>query len=282
MNRTLYLDKSNNALRVSQFNQIDEDVRFAGIGVKYVVSGEEVYFANQRRFTVREGEYIIGNDFTTSSVRIDHPIPVQGICVDISPEIITEVAEYHALSANELSEFLLSDQFLVNTYKAKNTSLGYSLRELNTQLGHRARQEEVLRVELFYSLAESIITDQRFVLNHLSKLNFKKAITNEEVLRSLLSAREVMDDSLAADLSLDEISAHAGLSKYHFIRLFKSTFGMSPYQYIRRRGLEAARIDLQKGHSLTDVAVRFGFADSSAFSKAFRKEFGSSPGSVRK
>jgi AraC family transcriptional regulator len=282
VNRTVYRDNENNEIRFSRMKKIESEVPFAGLGVKYVAFGEEVYYANNKRFVVKQGEYMIGNDFTKSFVKIDQPDEVQGLCIDISPDIIAEVADYHDVSGSDLKEFLLSDQLFVNRYNAKNTCLGYSLSEINSRIKTGSFENNLQHSELFYSLAESIITDQRFVFDHLSKMNFKKAITNEEVFRSLLQAKELMDIHMHDNLSLDAITKHSGISKYHFIRLFKNTFGVSPYQYQQMKRLDSAKTLLGAGNSIFDVALMLGYADVPTFTKAFKHVFGVSPGNFRK
>ena len=68
MNQTIFKDENNNAIRFSEFNKLEAETPFTGLGIKYVASGEETYFANDKKFSVKEGEYIIGNDFTSSIV----------------------------------------------------------------------------------------------------------------------------------------------------------------------------------------------------------------------
>jgi hypothetical protein len=52
---------------------------FSDLGVKYVALGEEIYYANDKKYKVNAGEYIIGNEFTKSHVQIDHKEIVQGL-----------------------------------------------------------------------------------------------------------------------------------------------------------------------------------------------------------
>ena len=278
MNKTIYSDKEKNAIRFSKISKIEGEMPFTGLGIKYVASGEETYYANNKKFTVKEGEYIIGNDFTSSIVHINNKDIVQGLCIDISADIISEVAQYYDINNSDLKEFLLSDQFFVNRYNVKNTSLGYSLIEINKKIKSGNYRADFLRDELFYSLAESIITDQRFVFNHLNKMEFKKSSTNEEVFRLLLSAKDLIDAHLTNNLSLEEICSTTGISKYHFIRIFKNTFGISPYQYQKRKKLENAKLELLNGRSVLDTTFLLGYADVPTFSKAFKQAFGKSPG----
>lgn len=282
MNKTLYRDDLKNAIRVSSILKIESELAFTGLAVKYVVSGEETYFANNKKYIVKEGEYIMGNDFTRSLVQIHQKKPVQGLCIDLSTQVISEVAEYHDLNGSDLKEFLLSEQFLVNRYSDKNTSLGYTLKEINAKIRQGRFENKLLEKELFYCLAESIVTDQRFVLDHLRKMRFKKEDTNEDVFRALMDAKSFLDDQIGQNLALETLSSRVGISKYHFLRLFKNTFGLSPGQYQRRKRLECAKTDLIEGKDIGQTAFRLGYPDVSAFTKAFKNHFGETPGAVKK
>jgi AraC family transcriptional regulator len=282
MNQTIYSDRHKNAIRFSNFMKLETDCPFAGLGVKYVAYGEEIYYANDKKYRVNAGEYIIGNEFTKSHVQIDHKEMVQGLCIDISSEIISEVAEFHDVNGSELKEFLLSDQFFVNRYNVKNTSLGYTLNEINQKIKSGTFTNDLQQNELFYSLAESIITDQRFVFDHLSKLDFKRNVTNEEVFRAVFQAKSLIDEYITENLSLEKIAYQIGISKYHFIRIFKSVFGISPYQYQKRKRLELAKLDLMGGSEILTTAIRYGFPDAQTFTKAFKQQFGQTPGAIIK
>ena len=281
MNQTIYTYNERNAIRFSNFKKLETACPFSGLGVKYVASGEEIYYANDKKYKVKVGEYIIGNEFTKSIVQINNNESVQGLCIDISSEIISEVAEFHDVNGTELKEFLLSDQFFVNRYNVKNTSLGYSLNEINQKIKAGTFTNDLQQNDLFYSLAESIITDQRFIFDHLSKLDFKKNVTNEEVFRAVFQAKSFIDEHITDNLSLEKITLQVGISKYHFIRVFKSVFGISPYQYQKRKRLEFAKLDLLSGNEILLTAIRFGFPDVSTFSKAFKQQFGLTPGSIK-
>ena len=281
MNQILYTDDACNEIRISEIKKIETEIAFKGIGIKYVASGEETYYANGKKFMVREGEYIIGNDFTESIVQINQEKAVEGLCIDISTQIVSDVADYYDLQPANLKEFLLSDQFFVNRYNVKNTSIGYSLSEINRKIKNGSFANGLQEQELFYSLTESIITDQRFIFNHLNNLDFKKNVTNEEVFRSILQAKNFIDEHITENLSLDEISLKIGISKYHFIRVFKQAFGVSPYQYQKRIRLDRARVEIAQGRGIIETAFKFGFSDVSAFSKAFKQQFGQTPGSTR-
>lgn len=281
MNESLYQDELNNAIRISSLKKFEGDLTFSGFAAKFVVAGHESYHIKGRKFLVEKGDYILGNSGTMATIEINSKEDTKGLCVDISEQIITEVADYHFNQSLNIKEFLLSDQFLVNKYNAKNTTLGYALHEINRQISFGRLGNELLNTELFYSVAESIVTDQQMIFEQYGRLHFKKPETRESLFRQLLEVREYMDDHILDDLHLDEIIRHAFISKYHFIRLFKATFSLSPYQYMIRKRLESARIKLQLGSPVTETAFKIGYPDVASFSKAFKSAFGVTPSSVK-
>jgi AraC-like DNA-binding protein len=82
--------------------------------------------------------------------------------------------------------------------------------------------------------------------------------------------------------SLDEIAACAGLSKYHFIRVFRKFTGFTPIEYLTKIRVERS-IDLLRGTGLSidEVAKEVGYAGGSYFIKVFRQWVGFSPGEFR-
>jgi AraC-like DNA-binding protein len=74
------------------------------------------------------------------------------------------------------------------------------------------------------------------------------------------------------------MAAVACLSKYHFLRLFKATYGITPMEYVSRRRIERAQ-DLLRSTNLTVTEVCFvvGFSSLGSFSSRFRSMVGETP-----
>ena len=84
-------------------------------------------------------------------------------------------------------------------------------------------------------------------------------------------------------LSLGALAQQAGMSRYHFLRTFRSLVGLAPYQYLLRLRMQRAAVDLRAtNETVTEVALRAGFNDLSAFSRRFRRLMGTSPAAYRK
>jgi AraC-like DNA-binding protein len=81
-----------------------------------------------------------------------------------------------------------------------------------------------------------------------------------------------------ADLALDVLAERAGLSPFHFLRIFERLTGTTPHQYVLRMRLReaATRLATEPGNIL-EIALDCGFHEASHFTRAFRTEFGVSP-----
>ncbi|WP_097460847.1 helix-turn-helix transcriptional regulator [Mangrovitalea sediminis] len=98
-----------------------------------------------------------------------------------------------------------------------------------------------------------------------------------EADRLLWRGRDFIHDHVSSDISLEDISQAASLSKYHFLRLFRRQFGITPHQYVLSCRVNAARRELDAGVPLNDVVYRYGFADLSHFNRRFKRIYAMTP-----
>ena len=94
---------------------------------------------------------------------------------------------------------------------------------------------------------------------------------------------EFVDQNLREDISLDDLSRIAGLSRYHFLRAFKLATRETPYQLLLRRRVEHAQDLLRAGDlSIAEVASAVGFKNPARFAAAFRRIAHSTPSEFRR
>ncbi len=89
--------------------------------------------------------------------------------------------------------------------------------------------------------------------------------------------RDYIMDNLDRELSIDELSAVVHLSKYHFIRMFRGQFGITPHRYALNCRINRARTALEQGRPPSETAQSFGFADVSHFNRRFKQVYGITP-----
>lgn len=95
--------------------------------------------------------------------------------------------------------------------------------------------------------------------------------------RGLQLARCFLNDQIAANPSLAELAVLAGLSPFHFCRLFRQAFGLPPHAYQNHLRIERAKQLLRSGYPAAAIANDLGFSDQSHFIRHFRRQVGMTP-----
>jgi AraC-like DNA-binding protein len=111
----------------------------------------------------------------------------------------------------------------------------------------------------------------------------KRAAPSARDRRRAVEAALRLDAAADAPLDLATAAEGAGLSAYHFLRLFANVLGVTPHQYlVRARLRRAARLLAEEERAITDIAYDVGFGDLSNFVRTFRRAAGVSPRAFRK
>jgi AraC-like DNA-binding protein len=102
-------------------------------------------------------------------------------------------------------------------------------------------------------------------------------------MRQLRLAKDAMDrDWTDPELDLDAVAAHAGYSRYHFLRAFREAYGETPGQYLTHRRIERAEDLLRTADlSVTEICTLVGFSSLGTFSTRFKALTGLTPSEYR-
>lgn len=103
-----------------------------------------------------------------------------------------------------------------------------------------------------------------------------------EWIERLNEAINYIEEHLADEIDYEELAKIAGCSTYHFQRMFAYMANVSLSEYIRRRRMSLAAVDLQGGDAkIIDVALKYGYSSPTAFNRAFQTIHGIAPSLVR-
>ena len=98
----------------------------------------------------------------------------------------------------------------------------------------------------------------------------------------LNEAVRYIEDNLTGEMEYEKLGQIACCSAYHFQRMFNYIAGVPLSEYIRRRKMSLAAVDIQGGEAkIIDVAAKYGYASPTAFNRAFQSVHGVSPSAVR-
>jgi AraC-like DNA-binding protein len=124
-------------------------------------------------------------------------------------------------------------------------------------------------------------------VGHLLAARFVEAVSGRKAKRltaGLRDRRRAVESALWIDanshkpIALDDAAEQAGISPFHFLRLFSDVVGVTPHQYlVRSRLRHAARRLADDDSPITDIAYDVGFGDLSNFVRTFHRAAGASP-----
>jgi AraC-like DNA-binding protein len=248
---------------LSSFGRGDLPVDSAGLSIKYVADGEEVYEIDGRRYRLLAGDFIIVDAGATGRVVLPRREPTIGLCAFLSsPPARPLVPGYGPVlrppPTGRLAQLLRKAS--LDALKAPGAANAEDLLLLlSAELGALAADTSV----------------------RLDSLDAAKPSTRVDLLMRLEKARAHLHDSVDRAVALDELARVAGLSGFHLTRHFAAAYGEPPARYHRRLRLERAAELLRRGEiSPTGAAERFGYADLPAFTRAFRSAFGHPPSRI--
>ncbi len=139
----------------------------------------------------------------------------------------------------------------------------------------------------YWSFVQNNVTDgyqtsaiaYEFIMQLMKSLDNQKQEEDPEGNCHVEAAVDFMKNNLHLPLSLEDMAQAAGLSKYHFSRVFTAFMGISPWDFLTKIRMEKA-VYLMQTHSykINEVAEMVGYNTVNYFDKVFRKSFGTSPG----
>ncbi|MCX4164389.1 MULTISPECIES: AraC family transcriptional regulator [Paraburkholderia] len=188
--------------------------------------------------------------------------------------------ESYTLKTFRVSPQLLSGITEEITGQDRFPALGGTVLQDARLAGHLSRLHDALRAAQEAEPMEVqsewlMLLDRLFSQTRMVKPHFiKGTLTSVQWQR----VRDYCDVHLAEKITLEELAALCALERFHFLKLFKQTVGMTPHAWLVRLRLERACALLSHPDAcLTQVAQEVGFYDQSHFNRAFRQAFGVSP-----
>ena len=104
----------------------------------------------------------------------------------------------------------------------------------------------------------------------------------QDLSRRVVQSKQFIDRHYAQTIGLREMAGNAFLSKYHYIRVFKQYYGMTPHRYLAEVRVAHAKKLLQAGMSVTEACFSVGFESVTSFAGLFKKLTGISPQTCRR
>ena len=213
----LILPNNSNLINYSVLNEFYSPSPFRSFSIKYVIDGSELYSVNGTKYVIKNQQYLLVNKFSEGFVEVDSKKTVTGICIDLAPNILSEVVACYlkpdASKADiDFDRFFNTPNFLENKYNATQTHLGQFMLSVESVLLNNPTSEQYLTKEFYYMLAEKIVADHIPVFKQFQSIKAIKAETKKDLLRKLYKGKEYIDEHFTLSLSVEFIAAQVGLS----------------------------------------------------------------------
>ncbi len=142
-------------------------------------------------------------------------------------------------------------------------------------------KEPMADVRIYMYLIKILTAVREFQIRQSTEAAVNNICTDDS--RKFSFVMKYINQNYTEEISLEKLASIAGYSKYHFSRIFKEYNGMSYIQYINTKRIKAAeRLLIDPELSITDVAMRAGFASLTTFNRAFRKAKNCTPTEFKK
>jgi AraC-like DNA-binding protein len=234
-------------------------------GLKYVAAGVEVYRFRGKTYPVAAGNFLYVPAQQPGDVEIgrSEASSAIGLCVYLP-------ARDNAADASLLDVPMM--------FPASCSSLGLLLGDTARQMVRAQPQRPQIAGRLLDHVAREIEPLMEETSRILDGIDALKPSTRHETLRRLNVARGYLHSVVDRPVELAELAKVAGISRFQLLRSFRDAFGAPPAAYHRSLRLNLAKVEIdRKLLTCSEAAHRFGFADCSSFSHAYKRVFGESP-----
>jgi AraC family transcriptional regulator len=238
--------------------------------------GQALCEVDGQSYKICSSAFLIINPFQRLEYTIDNSEETETANIHFNLGFVQSLYQY----------FTESDAYLLdNIEESRNNKLPLFFNELHYKNSIISKLiEQLLLSPNKYQFDEKLSAiGMQLFLNHqesqqkIKSLKSRKPSTKKELYKRISKAKDIIFYSYEQPLSIEEISQNVCVSKYHFTRIFKDIYGISPYQFLKVVRLEKAKELLAKDYSIQEVADKIGFEEGNSFINAFKAYTNTSP-----
>jgi AraC-like DNA-binding protein len=236
--------------------------RHEGFSVSAVIEGNFTYRSDAGHGLLYPGALLLGNNGWCFECGHEHGIGDRCVSLNVREDQFGEIAA----AVTSTSRF----RFPAPSLPSPKALPIVARMEAMSSTGSALRCEE-----LALGLVERVIAA-------MSGDRHTAAAPTGRETRRVLEAIRLVESDAGRPLELKEMAAVAGMSKYHFLRVFRRLTGVTPHQYLISARLRRAALALSSSRRpVIAIALHSGFGDLSTFNKTFRAAFGLTPTQYR-
>lgn len=254
------------------------------LSIKTVAGGAENYFIDGRRITVDDDTFAIFNQDRVYASHIESLRPVHSFCIFFDREVTAQAWHSLARSASALDDGagaeLTPGEFAERLYEHENL-VSPVLRHIRRAVDAGPVDDAWLEEQLLFLLSR-MLRLQHTTMRVEAVVPSRKASTRHELMRRLSLGVDFMLSRYRDPVLLKDIAAAAHLSPFHFLRVFKTVYRISPSEYLsRKRAAAALRLLRESAWSMNEIAEHVGFGSRTSMYRHLRSHYGVEPRALR-
>jgi AraC family transcriptional regulator len=255
------------------------------LSIKAAIGGSEHYFVGGRRITVDDDTFLILNADRSYASRIDDMNPVHTFCIFFQKNLAEEVLETMSRPAEALLDnppdaagsHVEFDERLRTHDQIVTPALNFIRRSLDAGESDEAWFEEQLHL-----LLGRMLSAEHTHLRTRELIPSARPATRRELHRRLGLATTFIHTFFSEAIGLKEMASAAHLSTFHFLRLFKAVYGVTPSVYLNhKRTLAAERLIRQSDWTMIEIAEHVGFGSRASLFRHLKASGGVAPRELR-
>jgi len=241
------------------------------VEIVLIRSGEAIFIIDGKHYPVKAGDLVIYNSRIIHDELVEPGNNFSSLCCAVKG-IVKKDLRINALIGDDEMPILSSGKY----YPTLNSLVSHMFQMLC--LEYPGAQESC------YYLLKAYLLQIHHVINESYYLKTTEGYKEKDAQNSLANRiKDYIDKYYYEEISLKSISEELNISLYYMAHVFKQVWGYSPKQYmIRRRIGEAQTLLIGTNLTITSIANRVGFSDSSHFNALFAKNVGMPPRTYRK
>ncbi|UII33517.1 AraC family transcriptional regulator [Fulvivirga ulvae] len=250
----------------------------AGLGLVAVQEGKAVFEVNEEYLHLDSDSFVFLNKGSQLSIKGEK----KGVFIilyfnNVLSELITDsLFQRNPKPGKNIKDY--HDYSLIEHVHYANASLKNFL-PLLIDLGTSCASFHALKADmLIRTILDNVILENFEAIQVSSKLGVVKNSTRVSLYKRLSMVRAWVEQNHASSVTVEKMADVAMLNPYHFLRVFKKTYGLTPHQYLIEVRLDQAQVLLSaRGQSVSSVCHAVGFDSLSSFSRLFKARVGVSP-----
>lgn len=257
-------------------NKLYSGEHVSRLSIRTISDGYQYHQVNKQDLILKKNNYLLISEGEEFHSEISVQNDVEGTLVAFAKSDVLNLQSSIAKNEQQLLDDPFENEINEIPLESQSVNLSNELKLLLTQIKYgilNDLQYTMYYEEIFMNILKKIFDDQSLIKKSIDQLACKKTTTKKEIFKRLRKSKDHIDSHLKEDLTIKDLSQIATMSPFHYVRSFKNIYKLTPHQYLTKQRLDKAKFLLRDTNdTIGDICQQVGLANSSSFTRLFKRE----------